>query len=165
MEHFTPIINDEYKKYAALLSRHHDLLCALIEDGEEIESIEDEMTVLWDRLDSVQRASLSGLGSDQNWIRRNGEPAPRGKKREDVTPEDKEALERSMNANDWHAVLHYIRVCRSWLPNDYLANIRSIAWIKIGLPEIANPFMEFASKLKLNDISVGSPDGRTINPK
>lgn len=147
MGNFTPIIHDDYLRYADLLLQHHRLLCAGIEESDEIESIEDEMTALWDRLDSVQRASLSGLGSDQNWIRRNGEPAPRGKKREEVTPQDKEALDRSIKEEDWHAALHYIRICHCLFPNDYLANLRSIAWLKLGFPEIANLFLVYASQV------------------
>jgi tetratricopeptide (TPR) repeat protein len=151
MESFTPIINSEYKRYAELLLRHHYILCAGIEESEEIESIEDEMAAIWDRLDEIQRASLAGLGSDQNWVRRNGEPAPNARKREEVTEQEKRSLDRSIQSHDWHSCLYYIRICQSWYSKDSLATIRSVAWMNLGLPEIATPFLDFAAKLQPKD--------------
>jgi hypothetical protein len=56
-------MNAAYLEYADRLLHHHRLLAEGKETGDETVAVEDEMTDLWERLDLVQRKSLSGLGS------------------------------------------------------------------------------------------------------
>src|SRR5258707_8115673 len=105
-----PNIDAPYRRYAELLLQHHRLLTA-DRDGGATEPVEDEMTRLWERLDAGQRQSLAGLASDLNWVRRGGQPAPRGRPALEVTAEDLRLLDGARAGSDWHRLLHPLRPC------------------------------------------------------
>ena len=63
MSPHTPTLDEMYRRYADLLLRHHRLLSEDKDEDAETETVEEEMTRLWDRLDAMQRRSLLGLGS------------------------------------------------------------------------------------------------------
>ncbi len=143
MDAFTPTLNEAYLDYADRLLQHHRLLGEGKETADELRAVEDEMTDLWDRLDPIQRKSLSGLGSDLNWVRRGGTLAPRGPKPEDVSPADRQALQEARNTSEWHRFLHQLRVCAPALPVLDLARLRAETWSQLGQPRIARVFDEF----------------------
>lgn len=143
-----PILDDSFRRYVALLLRHHHLLSERPEDDSEIEAVEDEMTELWDELNPAQRQSLSGLGSDLNWIRRGCQPAPRGRRAEDVTPQDLQSLVSARDEGDWHALLHELRTCAPSMPAFELADLRALAWSKIGFMDLNRVFRELAAQLQ-----------------
>jgi hypothetical protein len=141
-------IDDVYKQYAELLLRHHYLLSEDKDEAPETEAIEEEMTTLWDQLNPVQRKSLSGLGSDLSWIRRKYQPAPKGRRPEDVTEQDFESLLQARATGDWHEVLHYLRLCAPKTPPSQTAYARAMAWSELGLPKLARVFYDVATSLE-----------------
>ncbi|HBI42312.1 MAG TPA: hypothetical protein DDY78_05560 [Planctomycetales bacterium] len=145
---FTPTVDQAYLKYADLLLQHHRLLSENKDEADETMAVENEMTELWERLDAKQKRSLSGLGSDLNWIRREASPHPRGRTPEDATPLDYRALEQTKKNADWHGVLHYLRVCASKTPPLHLARLRAEAWQVVDLPAISRVFSDFAARLR-----------------
>ena len=161
MDTFTPTMNEVYLEYADRLLQHHRLLGEGKEAADETLAVEDEMTELWDRLDPIQRKSLSGLGSDLNWVRRGGVSAPRGAKPEDVSSADRQALQEARNASDWHGVLHQLRVCAPLIPLKDLARLRAETWSKLGLPQIACVFDEFLRANVPSTSSSSGPSGAT----
>jgi hypothetical protein len=144
MDTFTPTMNETYLEYAKRLLQHHRLLAGGKETADETITVEDEMTELWDRLDPIQRKSLSGLSSDLNWVRRGGAPAPLGPKPEDVSPADRHALDEARNASDWHRLLHQLRVCAPSIAVVDLARLRAETWSRLGQAGIAGAFQEFS---------------------
>jgi hypothetical protein len=147
MNPFTPTIDERYRQYAELLVRHHQLLSEGKEDADETSAVEDDMSELWERLDDRQRSSLSGLGSDLNWLRREGAPPPRARKSEDVTAADLEGLTKASQSLDWHGVLHFLRVCAPKMATLELASARTLAWERAGLPHIGKVFDAFRAEL------------------
>jgi tetratricopeptide (TPR) repeat protein len=143
----TPAIDDSYRRYVDLLLRHSRLLAERRDEDAETEAVEEEMTRLWDRLDAVQRHSLSGLGSDLNWVRRGCLPAPNGHRPEDVSKQDVRAWIEARAQGDWHGLLHYLRVCSPRNPTFGLAFHRALAWQAIGFPQLAGLFFDLASEL------------------
>lgn len=141
----TPTIDDAYRRYVDLLLRHSRLLAERGDEDAETEAVEEEMTRLWDHLNDVQRRSLSGLSSDLNWLRRGCQPAPRSRPPEDVTPQDFRAIVEAKDRDDWHGVLHYLRVCSPKIPPFQLACQRALAWRAIGFPQLAGLFFDLAS--------------------
>jgi tetratricopeptide (TPR) repeat protein len=145
---YTPTIDDSYRRYADLLLRHSHLLAERADDDAETEAVEEEMTRLWDHLDAVQRRSLSGLGSDLNWARKGGQLAPRGRRPEEVTLQDGQAVAEAWDRGDWHGFLHYVRVSSPAVPPFLLARQRGLAWRAIGFLQLASPFFDLASEIE-----------------
>jgi hypothetical protein len=146
MSPHAPTVDDSYRRYADLLLQHHRLRLEGKDADAEVEAVEEEMTRLWDRLDAVQRSSLSGLGSDLTWVRRGLQPAPRSRPPEEVTPEDFRALAQARDGADWHRLLHHLRVCVPGMAPNELASLRAVAWDHIGLPQLASVFEDVAAK-------------------
>jgi hypothetical protein len=142
MDAYAPVVNEVYREYADRLLRHHHLLAEGEESSDEAIRVEDEMTELWDRLDPVQRKSLSGLGSDLNWVRRGGRLAPLAPRPEDISPGDWEALHAASAASNWHTFLHQLRLCGALIPVNELARLRAETWSTLGEPRIARVFQE-----------------------
>jgi hypothetical protein len=148
MSPYDPKIDATFREYAELELRCHHLLLEGKENDPETIEAEDRMTELWEKLDEVQRRSLSGMGSDLNWLRRKGEPPPNGRKKpEEVTPDEREALQAAMESKDWHRLLHFLRICAPNLPIVILATLRESAYDEIGLPAYASVFSELAAEL------------------
>lgn len=145
-----PSVDDRYCRYAELLLAQHKLLSQNAAEGDS-EVIEDEMTQIWDALDSAQRQSLSGLSSDLGWLRRCGKPAPKTRPGQDVTEADLRELEQARERADWHRTLHQLRLCTAKLPPFELAFSRAAAWQALGLSEISGLFSRFAAKLEPNN--------------
>src|SRR4051812_8181851 len=118
MSDLKPIMNEAYREYAGLLLRRHRRLEEGKDDDPETEDIEERMLRLWGGLDKVQRQSLNGIGSDLNWVLRQGRPAPKARRPEEVTEDEKRRLREAEKVGDWHAVLHWLRVCVPAPPND-----------------------------------------------
>jgi hypothetical protein len=147
MYQFTPTITDQYRRYVDLLRRHHHLLCERASD-EVLEPIEDEMTQLWGGLDAAQQRSLSGLSSDLNWLARDGRSTPKGRSAEGVTADELRELSEARDRNDWHAVLHYLRLCAAKVPSFDVATLRTTAWQAVGFPQVSELFGAFAARLE-----------------
>src|SRR4051812_15730714 len=106
MSSFDPIIDAVFREFADLELRRHFLLLEGKENTPETEAAEERMEQLWEKLDDVQRRSLKEMASDLNWVRRKGEPPPRGKKEaEDVTETELQELLAAIEAKNWHEVL------------------------------------------------------------
>jgi hypothetical protein len=144
MDTFTPRMDEVYLEYAKRLLRHHELLTEGKESANETSQVEDEMTELWDQLDAIQRKSLSGLGSDFHWVRRDGRPAHWAPGARELSPEDRTALDEARARADWHRLLHQLRVCAPSLPTIDLAEQRAEIWSTLGQPLIARVFDEFS---------------------
>ena len=137
------VVDNNYREYAVLLLRHHELLT----EGKEAdaEPVEDQMTDLWEALDDGQRRSLKGVGSDLAWVRRGGAVTSRGPKAIDVTEMDRLRLSKAEGVNDWHAILHHLRVCAPVLSPGEIALSRATAYAGIGLPTLGQVFRDFAT--------------------
>ncbi|HJT33442.1 MAG TPA: hypothetical protein VJ783_15470 [Pirellulales bacterium] len=111
------------------------------------------MTHLWDELDSAQKQSLSGLGSDLNWIRRRGQPAPRAKLADQVTDAEIERVVRACDIGDWNGLLHDLRICGARLPAAEIARLRATAWQELGFAKLSKLFASFATELQASQAS------------
>jgi hypothetical protein len=113
----------------------------------EILEAEDRMNELWENLDGTQRRSLSGMGSDLNWVRRKGEPPPKGRKEpKEVTPRERQELLAAMESKDWHRLLHFLRLCAPEFPITALAHLRRRAYDALAFPAYASIFYEQAAE-------------------
>ena len=143
MPSFDPTIDAAFRESAELELRCHHLLLDGKEDDPETLAAEDRMTGLWEKLDEVQRRSLNGMGSDLNWVRRKGEPPPKGRKLPtDVTDAEQQELASAIGAKEWHKVLHFLRLCAPRLSSSSLAHWRGIAYDAVGLPAYASVFQD-----------------------
>ena len=146
MPGFDPTLDAAFTEYADLELRRHHLLQNSQEGSTEISDLEDRMNELWDKLDEVQQRSLKGIGSDLNWIRRSGAAPPKGRKSpQDVAETELRALTKAMRARDWHATLHYLRLCSPCFQAVSLARERSVAYEAIGLMDLARVFCKYAA--------------------
>ncbi|MGL4551982.1 MAG: tetratricopeptide repeat protein [Gemmataceae bacterium] len=134
-------IDGNFTAYAKALVRHHALIEEGKGDGPEAEKAEETLSALWDRLTDSQRVQLRGLSSDLNWLRRKYAPPPRGRKREDVTPEELREFYRLNEAQDYLRMLPALRVCASAVPPVYVAFVRATCYSRLGLPPAAILFL------------------------
>jgi len=141
-------MNEAYLRYADLLLRNYCLLEKGNEETRETEALEEEMNKAWEALDSDQRKSLSGLGSDLGWVRRKGAPAPRGPQPEDGAAGSFQALLKAKDDKDWHLMLHQLRLCSPQISSFKTAWDRGRAWAKLKQPRIAWLFYNFAAQLQ-----------------
>ena len=146
MPSFDPTMDAAFRVSAELELRCHYLLLAGEENSPEILVAEGRMTVLWEKLDEVQRRSLNGMGSDLNWVRRKGEPPPKGRKGpEEVTDAEQQELAAAMSLKEWHKVLHFLRVCAPIFSIVKLAELRGRAYEELGLRVYASVFYGMAA--------------------
>lgn len=150
MTNYTPKVDDRYRRYAALLRQHNDLLTQASAES-ELDSFECEMTQLWDELEATQQRSLSGLSSDLNWLRRGGELAPRTRSAAQVSDSDLHDLSQARDAHEWHKLLHYLRLCAARLSPFDVAFLRATAWQVLGFPQLAQTFSGLAAQLEPNN--------------
>ena len=134
----------EFQEYIHLVYRHHQCLETEDRAGDQDE-IEQRMSELWPFLDAAQQRSVKGYASDLNWIRRDFQLAPRSHSAESVTERDLEQLNERLKAKDWHAALHWLRVCAPCLLQDRLIAIRSVAYDRLEWP---NPLLDGSNLLK-----------------
>jgi hypothetical protein len=138
MHPLAPNVDAIYRNYAELLLRRHHHRLEGRDEDQETEQLEEDLSALWEKLDEAQQRSLNGMGSDLNWVRRRGTPPPRGRRAEGVTEEDRGLLADAESRKDWHAALHYLRVCAPVLPVEDLARRRAAAYAGVGLPAYAD---------------------------
>src|SRR4051812_40968290 len=109
---FDPVMDAVFHEFADLQLRHHFFLVEGKEDAPETVGLEDRMEELWTKLDATQRQSLNGMRSDLNWVRRNGDPAPKGRKSPDeVNETEQQNLVAAIGSRQWHRIMHYLRLC------------------------------------------------------
>ena len=90
---------------------------------------------------------LSSVASDLNWLRRNGEPAPNGRKSpEEVSETDLQGLIVVM---DWYEdthneILKYLRLCAPRLSRVDLALLRGRAYNALQFPAYGSAFFNQA---------------------
>lgn len=149
-----PTIDDAYRQYAELLLRRHRLLLQSKDKDPQTEEIEDQLTEVWEKLDDIQRHSLSGIGSDLNWIRRRTKPPPRGRKQNDVTQQEIHELLAKKASNDWHGVLFSLRVCAPVISPEKLAYLRASAYDAIGFYHFASTFYDLAAEIEPGNSSI-----------
>jgi len=163
MNLFDPIMESGFLEYAALQLRRHGLLMSGKERDPEFDQIEDKMEELWTKFDAPQRQSLNGMAADLNWIRRKGQPPPKGRTAEEVTAAERQELLESHTRNEWHGFLHYMRICASTIPVFNLAYLRGNAYDAIGFPAYAVAFYEFGAELAPSDPWIGVIALRSID--
>jgi hypothetical protein len=146
MPPIAPNVDTGFRKYAELLLRRHSHLMDGRADDPETEKIDEDLSALWEQLDESQRRSLSGMGSDLNWVGRQGALAPKARSAEVVTAEDRRLLAEAEAQKDWHATLHYLRVCAPVLAIDDVARRRAAAYVGIGLPAYADACRTIAGR-------------------
>jgi tetratricopeptide (TPR) repeat protein len=165
MSSFDPTIDAAFRESADLELRCHYLLLEGQEHAPEILAAEDRMTVLWEKLDEVQRRSLNGMGSDLNWIRRQCEPPPKGRKEpKEVTATEQQELVAAIGSKDWHKTLHYLRLCAPMFPIVTLAYLRGRAYEAIGLSSYASVFYGQAADLDPANADIGLKALSTASP-
>jgi hypothetical protein len=147
MANITSKIDAAYREYAEKQIRRHFLLIEDKGDGDEADEIEARLAILWEGLDDAQRRSLNGIASDLNWLRRRGAAPPKGRAASEVTEADLCELQATQDAQDWHAILHYLRVCAPAVPQDLLAYSRATCYHKLDFPQIAAAFADLAMEL------------------
>jgi hypothetical protein len=136
-----PKIDAVFREYAELQLRRHELLVAAKDDTREITQSEDRMDELWEQLDADQRQSLNGMASDLNWLRRNGEPPPNGRKLpEEVSEAERQALITALASKEWHHVLQLLRICAPTFTLANLALLRGKAYSALALLAYGNAF-------------------------
>jgi tetratricopeptide (TPR) repeat protein len=146
MEHQLAI-DENFEAYAGSLLRHHHLLEVGKEDDPEAEKTEELLSALWDKLNETQRLQLRGLSSDLNWLRRKYAPPPKGRKREDVTPEELREFYRLNTAQDFLGLLPALRVCAAAVPPVFVAFVRATCYSRLGLQTAANLFLRATIEL------------------
>src|SRR5262245_46827199 len=114
-----------FRAYAMALLRHHDLLSEGKENDVQLEAVEDRMSTLWDKLDEGRRDELRGISSDLNWIRRGYLPAPKGRRKEDVTQAELDDFQAHNEAGQPLPLLHALRACAPALENGLVALCRA----------------------------------------
>src|SRR5262245_33361703 len=156
MSPFDPTIDEAFREYADLELRCHHLLLEGKEDAPETIEAEERMAELWENLDEVQRQSLSGMGSDLNWVWRMGEPPPRGRKTpEEILPQQQQELVAAIGSKEWHKTLHYLRICAPIFPTVTLAHLRGSAYDAIGFPSYASVFYEYGFEIDSSNADLG----------
>ena len=163
MTPFEPTMDAAFREYAELELRCHHLLAEEKENACEILEAEDRMEDLWTKLDDIQRRCLKGMGSDLHWVRRKGEPPPNGRKlAEEVTSAEQQELAEAIESQQWHKMLHDLRLCAPMIRADSLANLRGRAYEAVGLPTYASVFYEHAAELR--GVQPGSGEERNPHP-
>ncbi len=150
-----PDMNASYRKYAELQLRRHFLL---IEGGPDDDAslLEDQMETLWEMLDETQRMSLNGMASDLNWVRRDGEPAPKGPKTlTDVNQSDVNELVSAIHSKDWHKVLRLLRACVPTFLPAKLAYLRGTSYEAIQFLDYGSVFYERAAEIESDNAAIG----------
>ena len=147
MDSYTPDMNSQYRRYAALLLRQHRLLVPGQEKGSEMDETENELGQVWDTLDPCQRQSLSGLGSDLTWVETHCQPPPRGRSADAVTEQEYRTLDRAWREGDWHRTLHYLRLCAPGMDDFDVAYLRARLWHMLGFADLARVFDDLALEL------------------
>jgi hypothetical protein len=143
MKEFDPTIDAVFREYADLELRRHHLLSAGRDNSAEIVEAEERMDTLWPKLDEVQRRNLKSMASDLNWVRRKGEPPPKGRKTAgEVSEQDQQELSAAIRSREWHRILHYLRLCAPAFQAASLARERGIAYEAVGLPGYARVFRD-----------------------
>src|SRR2546423_9676804 len=133
MSSLDPTIDAVFREYADLQLRRHYLLLEGKDNAPETAAAEDQLDELWDKLDEVQRRSLNGMGSDLNWVRRKGEPPPKGRKGpEEVTAAEQQELVAAIGSKERHKTLHYLRLCAPMIPVVTLAYLRGRVYEAMG---------------------------------
>jgi len=151
MTSFDPEFGQAYMEYAELLLRRHFILADDAKTSSALEEIDEQLTLIWERLDEVQRKSLNGIGSDLNWVRRHGKLAPKARKEEEVTSEDGKELTDALSNKQWNKLLHFLRVCSAHIPAEQLALMRARAFESLNLGTVANIFFAFANEMNQTD--------------
>jgi hypothetical protein len=146
-----PNFNEPYLAYADALLKHFRLLSDGKDESAEIEQVEEEMSRLWERLDHLQRRSLSGIGSDLNWVRRGGQLPPLGRRSAEVSQLDESELHAVQAAGEWHSVLGHLRERAAITPKATLAAVRAQCYRRLGLDAIAEVFDDFAAEAQTNN--------------
>ena len=146
MSSFQPTVDAAFREYAELELRCHFRLMEGKENDPETSLAEDRMTILWDELDEVPRRNLSGMGSDLNWVRRNCEPPPMGRKSPtEISDLEQQELLAAIRLKEWYKVLHYLRLCAPVFPEVTLAYLRGRIYEAIGMYAYASVFYRVAA--------------------
>ena len=147
MKNYAPELNNAYLEYVQHLLQYHSANLREDKDTPAAEELEEKMIALWGGMDDVQRKSLGGIGSDLIWIRSKAALPPRGRRLEEITEFDEYMLREATKSNDFHAILHHLRVCAAAISPENLALTRAESYRRAGLPELGAIFFDFADAL------------------
>ncbi len=99
-EPFAFVKDRNFRAYVRGLVRRHQLLAEGKEDSDYAELLEGRMSELWERLDDTQRQEMRGISSDLNWLRRGYLPAPKGRRKEDISKAETDEFLKLLEAWD-----------------------------------------------------------------
>lgn len=156
MSSLNPKMDAAFREFAELELLRHYLLLQGQENSSETLEAEGRMEALWENLDETQRQSLKGIASDLNWVRRKGEPPPKGRKEPgDVPATDQQELITAIGSKEWMKILHYARLCAPLFPVPTLAQLRGKVFEDLGLPAYTDVFCELAADLDPANADIG----------
>jgi hypothetical protein len=138
----TPLIDLPYEQYAACARALHCLFLAGEGESDEADELRDRMDEHWEALTEEQRALVSGLTADLNWIRR--EPVRAEAARDAVLTEDLPKLAAAIKSGEWRSVLETLRRAAPYLTRPTVAEMRGRAWEGLGDDDSARLFFEHA---------------------
>jgi tetratricopeptide (TPR) repeat protein len=137
--------NPHYVEYTRLLKELHLLAMRREADTAATEAIRDEMDLHWSELNDDEIARVKIMSADLRMIQ--------GKETFRQVPEHERSLEwlgpRLQDAEarrDWDTMLTLLRNGPVFLSRDQLASIRGQCYDKLGHPDVALLFVEFAFK-------------------
>ena len=135
-------MKSDIQRYKNTLVELHRLIADGKSDSEEADDARDRILQVWQRLNDDEIAWLDGVSADLFMLRKDEvfEPCD--------WPLDrlKRELLQAFEASDWNCVLRLLRKGIP-LPADQSAHLRSICYDRLGHPDLAILFEEFASKL------------------
>jgi hypothetical protein len=136
-------IDPAYERYASFVRALHRLFLEGKGESDEADALRDQMDEPWEALTEEQRALVSGLTADLNWIRR--EPARSHPERDEVLTEDLPKMGAAIEAGDWRVVLEILRRAAPRLARPYVAELRARAWEGLGDHESGRLFAQHAT--------------------
>ncbi len=149
-EPFAFVKDRNFRAYVRVLVRRHQLLAEGKEDSDYAELLEGRMSELWERLDDTQRQEMRGISSDLNWLRRGYLPAPKGRRKEDISKAETDEFLKLLEAWDILPLLHSMRACAPALNQGVVAMARARCYLSLGLDEVSEPFLKATIDLAQN---------------
>jgi hypothetical protein len=113
-----------------------------------LETLEDELQTLHDRMTEDEQDAMRGMGSDLQWAQRQGQRAVLSQ----PLPFDEIAMKQAYILADHLQALRHVRNLASQLPNTLdqrlrVAMLRYVAYSNLDLPDYAQVFGSFSTPL------------------
>jgi hypothetical protein len=131
-----------FRDYVQLLLQLHNEMSTGDPDGERADEIRDEMDRPWSEMTEAEHGLVNGLSADLYTIGTN-RPKPERQPPQDVLERFKEAIE----ALNWPVVLELTREHEQGFDAAQVAEMRGVAWMHLGVPQVALQFFEERMRL------------------